>query len=65
MTSNQFYRDPGIKWKKLTSIELSVGIDATYFLRISRSRRATSHREGEYMRLLTIDPDHEATYRKK
>ena len=65
LTWNQLYRDPGIKWEKITSIKPSAGIDAVYSLRISRSRRATAHREGEYMRLLTIAPDHDATYGRK
>jgi hypothetical protein len=65
LTWNQLYRDPGIKWEKITSIKLPAVIDAIYSLRISRSRRATAHREGEYMRLLTIAPDHDATYGKK
>ena len=62
---NQLYRDPGIKWEKITSIKPPAGIDAVCSLRISRSRRATAHREGEYMRLLTISPDHDATYGMK
>jgi hypothetical protein len=61
---NQLYRDPGLKWEKITSIRPPVGIDAVYSLRISRSRRATAHRDGEFMRLLTIAPDHDATYGK-
>ena len=65
LTWNQLYRDPGIKWEKITSIKLPAGIDAVYSLRISRSRRATAHREGEYMRHLTIAPDHDATYGRK
>ena len=65
LTWNQLYRDPGIKWEKITSIKPSAGIDAIYSLRISRSLRATAHREGEYIRLLTIAPDHDATYGKK
>ncbi|WP_254929643.1 hypothetical protein [Cyanobium sp. T1B-Tous] len=65
LTWNQLYRDPGIKWEKITSIKPPAGIDAVYSLRISRSRRGTAHREGEYMRLLTIAPDHDATYRRK
>jgi hypothetical protein len=36
-----------------------------YSLRISRSRRATAHRDGEFLLLLTIAPDHDSTYRKK
>ena len=62
---NQLYRDPGIKWEKITSIKPPAGIDTVYFLRISLSRRATAHREGEYLRLLTIAPDHDATYGRK
>ena len=65
LTWNQLYRDPGLKWEKITSVRPPVGIDALYSLRISRSRRATAHRDGEFMRLLTIAPDHDATYGKK
>ena len=65
LTCNQLYRAPGIKWEKITSIKPPAGIDAVYSLRISRSPRAIAHREGEYMRLLTIAPDHDATYGKK
>ena len=65
LTWNQLYRDPGLKWEKITSVRPPVGIDAVYSLRISRSRRATAHRDGEFMRLLTIAPDHGATYGKK
>ena len=65
LTWNQLDRDPGIKWEKITSIKPPAGIDAVYSLRISRSRSATALREGAYMRLLTIAPDHDATYGKK
>ena len=65
LTWNQLYRDPGLKWEKITSVSPPVGIEAVYSLRISRSRRATAHRDGEFMRLLTIAPDHDATYGKK
>jgi hypothetical protein len=65
LTWNQLYRDPGIKWEKITSIKPPFGINAIYSLRISRSRRATAHRDGEFMRLLTIAPDHDAAYGKK
>jgi hypothetical protein len=62
---NQLVRDQGIKWEKITSIKPPTGIDAVYSLRISQSRRATSHRDGDFIRLLTIAPDHDATYGKK
>ena len=65
LTWNQLYRDQGIKWEKITSIQPPAGIDAVYSLRISQSRRATAHRDGDFMRLLTIAPDHDATYGKQ
>lgn len=65
LTWNQLYRDPGLKWEKITSIIPPAGINTIYSLRISRSRRATAHRDGDYMRLLTIAPDHDSTYGKK
>ena len=64
LTWNQLYRDPGLKWEKITSVRPPVGIDAVYSLRISRSRRATAFRDGDFIRLLTIAPDHDATYGK-
>lgn len=65
MSWNQLYRDQGLKWEKITSIKPPEGIDAVYSLRINRSRRATAHRDGDFMRLLTIAPDHDSTHGRK
>ena len=64
LTWNQLYRDQGLKWEKISSIKPPPGIDAVYSLRISRARRATAHRDGDFIRFLTIAPDHDATYGK-
>ena len=64
LTWNQLYGDRGLKWEKITSIKPPAEIDAVYPLRISRSRRATAHRDGDFMRLLSIAPDHDSTYGK-
>lgn len=50
---------------KIGSLKPPPGIDAVYSLRTTRSRRATAWREGDTLRLLTIAPDHDATYGKK
>jgi len=65
MTWNQVYRDKGLKWEKIVSFKPPAGIDAVYSLRITQSRRATAYRDGDFMRLLTIAPDHDGTYGKK
>lgn len=62
---DQLYRDQGLKWEKITSIKPPKGIDAIYSLRITQARRATAHRDGDFIRLLTIAPDHDTTYGKK
>jgi hypothetical protein len=64
-TWEQVYRDPGLKWEKILSVSPPKGIDAVYSLRITQARRATAYRDGDFMRLLTIQPDHDATYGKK
>jgi hypothetical protein len=65
LTWHQLYRDNGLKWEKIISVKPPLGIDALYSLRITQSRRCTAHREGDFMRLLTIAPDHDSTYGKK
>jgi hypothetical protein len=65
MTWKQVYRDSGLKWEKIASIAPPAGIAALYSLRISQSRRATAYRDGDFIRFLTIAPDHDATYGKK
>lgn len=65
LTWQQVYRDNGIKWEKIVSVRPPEGIDALYSLRITQARRATAYRDGDFMRLLTIAPDHDSTYGKK
>lgn len=65
LTWSQVYRDNGFKWEKITSIKAPPGITAIYSLRITQSRRATAYRDGDFIRLLTIAPDHDSTYGKK
>jgi len=65
LTWNQLYRDNGLKWEKVVSVKPPAGVDAIYSLRITRSRRATAFRDGDFIRLLTIAPDHDSAYGKK
>jgi hypothetical protein len=65
MTWNQVYRDRGLKWEKVVSVKPPPGIDALYSLRITQARRAVACRDGEFVRLLWIAPDHDSAYGKK
>lgn len=62
MSWNQLYRDNGLKWEKIASVKPPPGIDALYSLRITQSRRCTTHRDGDFMRWLTVSPDHDIGY---
>ena len=61
----QLYRDNGLKWEKIVSVKPPQSIDAIYSLRITQSRRCTAYRDGDYLRLLTVAPDHDSTYGRK
>lgn len=63
LTWSQVYRDQGLKWEKIISVKPPAGIGAIYSLRITQSRRCTAWRDGDFMRLLTVAPDHDSTYR--
>ena len=67
MTWMDVYKDQGLKWEKITSVkpDPALNVEAIYSLRINNARRATAYREGNFMRFLTIAPDHDATYGKK
>lgn len=61
----QLYRDSGLKWEKIVSVKPPQGVDALYSLRITQSERCTAYRDGDFMRLLTVAPDHGSTYGRK
>lgn len=65
LTWSQVYADKGLKWEKIVSVTPPSGIAAVYSLRITQSRRATACRDGDFIRLLTIASDHDATCGKK
>ncbi len=65
LTRDQIYRDSGLKWEKISSVAPPAGVDAIYSLRITQARRATAYRDGEFIRFLTVAPDHDSTYGRK
>lgn len=65
LTWAQIHRDNGLKWEKIISVKPPAGIDAIYSMRITQSRRCTAYRDEDFMRFLTIAPDHDSTYGRK
>jgi hypothetical protein len=65
LTWNELYRDAGLKWERVQSIQAPDGVDALYTFRITQSVRGVGFRESDFLRVLLIQPDHDATYGKK
>ena len=58
---DRVHRDQGLKWEAIHSRSGADG-KRLYSLRITQRCRAVALREGEFMRLLSIHPDHDSTY---
>lgn len=57
----QVYRDGGLKWEQLHS---RTGPDGCtlYSFRLGKAFRAIAYRAQEWLRLLTLHPDHDSAY---
>lgn len=62
LTWPQVQTDAGLKWEALQSRRGPEG-QRLYSFRISRSFRALAYREGSWLRLLSLHPDHDSAYR--
>lgn len=58
----QLQRSQGLRWELIQS---RVGPDGQrlYSLRISRGCRAVAWRDGHWLRMLSLHPDHDSAYR--
>lgn len=59
MTWDQVYADQGLRWETIRDDP------GSYSLCLSRKCRAVVLREGDYMRFLSIHPDHDSAYGRK
>lgn len=56
------YLDNGIRWELITSKTTSKG-NNLYFFRLSQKYRGTAYRDGDFLVLLNIFPDHDSAYK--
>jgi hypothetical protein len=61
MTWDQIYRDSGLNWEQISS-RAGEGGERLYSLRMSQSFRAVAFRENEWMRFVSLHPDHDSAY---
>ncbi len=64
MTWHQLYSDHGLKWEAILSKKGPRGA-TLYSFRISRKFRGVAYRDGSYLRLLSLHPDHDSAYRER
>jgi hypothetical protein len=55
------YRHTGFKWEAIRHIRTPSGATA-YSLRLSDKIRAIAYRDGEFLRIVSLHPDHDAAY---
>jgi hypothetical protein len=62
MSWEQVYQDSGLNWEAISSRTSPKG-KRLYSFRISKSFRAVAFREGEWLKILSLHPDHDSAYR--
>lgn len=57
------YSDPGLRWEKIRSAA-GPGGAVCYSIRITRRVRAVAYRDVDFLRFVSIHPDHDSAYEK-
>src|SRR5690554_1814724 len=59
LTWHELYRDGGLQWEQIRSKQGPNG-EVLYSLRLSQRFRAVAIREGSWLRLVAVCPDHDS-----
>lgn len=60
---NTLYRHTGFQWEHIEHLK-GPGNAKVYGLRLSQKIRAIAYREGEFLRLVSLHPDHDSAYER-
>jgi hypothetical protein len=58
---NTLYRHTGFRWEAIEHLAAPGGA-TVYSLRLSQKVRAIAYRDGEFLRLVSLNPDHDSAY---
>jgi hypothetical protein len=58
---DQLYRDPGLRWEAILSRH-GPGSQRIYSLRVTQRVRAVAYRDGDFLRFLSLHPEHDSAY---
>jgi hypothetical protein len=56
------YASKGLHWEAIEHLKAPDGKTAVYSLRLTQKVRALAYREGEFMRFISLHPDHDSAY---
>jgi hypothetical protein len=57
------YRHTGFRWEAIEHLEAPNGA-RVYSLRLSQKVRAIAYRDGDFLRLISLHPDHDSAYER-
>lgn len=57
------YRHPGFNWEAIVRLKAHNGA-TVYSLRLSQRIRAVAFRDGDFLRLTSLHPDHDSAYKR-
>jgi hypothetical protein len=57
------YRHTGFRWEAIEHLNAPNGV-RVYSLRVSQKVRAVGYRDGEFLRLISLHPDHDSAYER-
>ncbi|MDO8677548.1 MAG: hypothetical protein Q7R30_03165 [Acidobacteriota bacterium] len=60
---NLLYRHPGFRWEAIEHLKAPNGAKV-YSLRLSQRIRAVAFRDGDFLRLISLHPDHDSAYER-
>jgi hypothetical protein len=58
---DQLYRDPGLRWEAILS-RRGPGGQRIYSLRVTQRVRAVAYRDGDFLRFLSLHPEHDSAH---
>ena len=58
---NTLYRHTGFRWEAIAHVKAPNGAKV-YSLRLSQRVRAVAYRDGDFLRLISLHPDHDSAY---
>jgi hypothetical protein len=57
------YRHTGLRWEALEHLKAPNGAKV-YSVRLSQKVRAVAYRDGDFLRLVSLHPDHDSAYER-